>query len=228
MTSFDGLLKDTAKRHFDAVRLSHVSSMEADYVYFTSPQSGEGCQQLVYLPQSIIVFPKNRVLRGNNRLAESRRRRSSGSDGGNLWPHGCLVSRPLSCLIYKSHSPPHFLLQFLHPSPSHPSLPHRRPGRPQDSLKTPHSAALSSSMSDESIIPGDIVLVNHGHYGRKEGLVVGSHYDYAGRQVVEVQLEPGEIYNAWLPTVTRVRRTTYYSSPPPPKRVATVERRVYW
>ena len=52
-------------------------------------------------------------------------------------------------------------------------------------------------MSDESIIvsfvvsfnveapftvaqqPGDIVLVNHGHYGRKEGLVVGSHYDYA-------------------------------------------------
>ncbi|KAI0787239.1 hypothetical protein BC629DRAFT_498431 [Irpex lacteus] len=33
--------------------------------------------------------------------------------------------------------------------------------------------------SDESIIPGDIVLVNHGYYGKKEGLVVGSHYDYA-------------------------------------------------
>ncbi len=50
-----------------------------------------------------------------------------------------------------------------------------------------------------------------------------------GRQIVEVQLEPGDIYHAWYPTVTRVRRTTYY--PPaiaaPPK-VRTVERRVYW
>ena len=63
--------------------------------------------------------------------------------------------------------------------------------------------------------------MNHGQWGRKEGLVVGSHYDYAvrpppfpspsvipdllayygartqGRQIVEVQLEPGEIYHAW-------------------------------
>lgn len=30
-----------------------------------------------------------------------------------------------------------------------------------------------------SFQPGDIVAVNHGVYGRKEGLVVGSHVDYA-------------------------------------------------
>lgn len=29
--------------------------------------------------------------------------------------------------------------------------------------------------------PGDIVAVNHGAYGRKEGLVIGSHIDYAVR-----------------------------------------------
>ncbi|KIP06163.1 hypothetical protein PHLGIDRAFT_19521 [Phlebiopsis gigantea 11061_1 CR5-6] len=83
------------------------------------------------------------------------------------------------------------------------------------------------SSADDSILPGDIVAVNHGIYGRKEGLVVGSHVDYAGRQVVEVQLEPGEVYHAWYPSVTRVRRTTTYLSPAPHK-VRTVERRVYW
>lgn len=68
--------------------------------------------------------------------------------------------------------------------------------------------------------PGDIVAIRHGIYGRKEGLVIGSHIDYAvraqiiimvvnhltgtfsvdciqGRQIVEVQIEPGEIFNAW-------------------------------
>jgi hypothetical protein len=29
--------------------------------------------------------------------------------------------------------------------------------------------------------PGDIVAVRHGVYGRKEGLVVGSHIDYTVR-----------------------------------------------
>jgi hypothetical protein len=29
--------------------------------------------------------------------------------------------------------------------------------------------------------PGDIVALNHGNYGRTEGLVVGSHIDYAVR-----------------------------------------------
>ncbi|KAI0337904.1 hypothetical protein BDW22DRAFT_1432917 [Trametopsis cervina] len=81
--------------------------------------------------------------------------------------------------------------------------------------------------SDESILPGDIVLVQHGYHGKQEGLVVGSHIDYAGRQIVEVQLEPGYVTNAWLPTVTRVRRTTYLAAPPPQK-VRTIERRVYW
>lgn len=27
--------------------------------------------------------------------------------------------------------------------------------------------------------PGDIVAIKHGIYGRKEGLVIGSHIDYA-------------------------------------------------
>ena len=93
--------------------------------------------------------------------------------------------------------------------------------------------------------PGDIVAVNHGAYGRREGLVIGSHIDYAvcrllpiligffflmyaplviqGRQVVEVQFEPGEIYHAWYPSVTRVKRTIY--TRPKPR---TVERHVYW
>jgi hypothetical protein len=97
--------------------------------------------------------------------------------------------------------------------------------------------------------PGDIVAVNHGGYGRREGLVVGSHFDYAvrpsshphqskitpspliyasrvllqGRQVVEIQFEPGDIYHAWYPSVTRVKRTIY--TRPKPR---TVERHVYW
>lgn len=72
-----------------------------------------------------------------------------------------------------------------------------------------------------NVQPGDIVAIKHGIYGRKEGLVIGSHIDYAvraqiipflllliligriffcrlqGRQIVEVQIEPGEIFNAW-------------------------------
>ena len=89
-------------------------------------------------------------------------------------------------------------------------------------------------------------------YGRKEGLVVGSSVDYAvstgvlslpllfpsfssidthkshlsqGRQVVEIQFEPGEVYKTWYPNVRRVRRTVSYSSP---AKHRTVERTVYW
>lgn len=80
----------------------------------------------------------------------------------------------------------------------------------------------------EDIIAGDIVAVQHPG-GRREGLVVGSHIDYAGRQVVEVQLDPTEpVYYAHYPTVTRVRRTTYYNTIPAAHKVRTVERRVYW
>ncbi|OCH94545.1 hypothetical protein OBBRIDRAFT_722559 [Obba rivulosa] len=74
--------------------------------------------------------------------------------------------------------------------------------------------------------PGDIVAVQHGQYGKKEGLVVGTHIDYAGRQILEVQLEPGEIYNAWYPTVTRVKRTISYTRPV--KNTRTIERHIYW
>jgi len=82
-----------------------------------------------------------------------------------------------------------------------------------------------SSYEYEEIIPGDIVAVRHGVKGRQEGLVLGSHVDYAGRQIIEVQLE-GEVYNAWYPTVTRVKRVVSYSRPTP--RARTVERRIYW
>ncbi|KAH8982430.1 hypothetical protein EDB86DRAFT_3074207 [Lactarius hatsudake] len=78
-------------------------------------------------------------------------------------------------------------------------------------------------MSSEDITPGDIVTVNHGAYGRREGLVIGSHIDYAGRQIVEVQFEPGDVYHAWYPSVTRVKRTIY--TRPKPR---TIERHVYW
>jgi len=90
------------------------------------------------------------------------------------------------------------------------------------SLSTMSSASLSDH--DEPIAPGDIVAVRHGAYGRREGLVIGSHIDYAGRQIVQVQLEPGNIYNAWYPSVTRVKRTISYH----PHKQARIERRVYW
>ncbi|KAG2349199.1 hypothetical protein BDR05DRAFT_956588 [Suillus weaverae] len=78
------------------------------------------------------------------------------------------------------------------------------------------------------ITPGDIVAVNHDRYGRQEGLVVGSRIDFAGRQILEVQLEASsEIYQAWYPTVTRVRRTVSYTRPVVAKQ-RTMERRIYW
>ncbi|KAF7352125.1 F-box domain-containing protein [Mycena venus] len=83
------------------------------------------------------------------------------------------------------------------------------------------------STAVEEINPGDVVAVSHGAYGRREGLVVGSHIDYAGRQILEVQMDAGDIYNAWYPTVTRVRRTVSYARPSP-GRQRTIERRIYW
>jgi len=80
------------------------------------------------------------------------------------------------------------------------------------------------------IILGDVVSVNHERYGRKEGIVVGRTIDTLGRQILEVQLdsEPGELYQAFYPTVTRVRRTVSYTRPPPSLKQRTVERRIYW
>ncbi|KAE9407154.1 hypothetical protein BT96DRAFT_914760, partial [Gymnopus androsaceus JB14] len=62
----------------------------------------------------------------------------------------------------------------------------------------------------EEIYPGDIVAVNHGLAGRQEGLVIGSHIDYAGRQILEVQLDSDVVHHAWYPTVTRVKRVVSY------------------
>jgi len=81
-------------------------------------------------------------------------------------------------------------------------------------------------MSD--IIPGDIVAVNVQTVGRREGLVIGQHTDYAGRVILEVQFEPGEYYHAWYPTVTRIRRTTYYHHAPPVQRTRTIEKHIYY
>lgn len=81
------------------------------------------------------------------------------------------------------------------------------------------------STYDDSIYPGDIVAVNHG-LGRREGLVVGSHVDHLGRQIVEVQLE-SQVVNYWYPQVTRVKRTVSYGQPARPA-YRTVERRIMW
>ncbi|KAF8806178.1 hypothetical protein BYT27DRAFT_7191493 [Phlegmacium glaucopus] len=85
---------------------------------------------------------------------------------------------------------------------------------------------MSEISNEEYITPGDIVAVRHGTKGRQEGLVVGSHFDYAGRQIIEVQLD-SELFHAWYPTVTRVRRTIAYGRPALDRR-RTIERRVYW
>ncbi|KIY47146.1 hypothetical protein FISHEDRAFT_45888 [Fistulina hepatica ATCC 64428] len=75
---------------------------------------------------------------------------------------------------------------------------------------------------------GDIVSVNNGISGYKEGLVVGSYSDWAGRQILEVQLEPGNVYHAWYPTVTRVKRVVSVNRPATLPRSRTVQRTVYW
>ncbi|TFY52844.1 hypothetical protein EVJ58_g9785 [Rhodofomes roseus] len=46
-------------------------------------------------------------------------------------------------------------------------------------------------MSDEEILPGDIVAVHHAG-SRREGLVVATSDDHLGRRTLEVQLEPTE------------------------------------
>lgn len=84
----------------------------------------------------------------------------------------------------------------------------------------------STILDNESITPGDIVAVRHGLKGRQEGLVIGSHIDYAGRQIIEVQLD-SEVYHAWYPTVTRVKRTVY-TRPGIASGRRTIERRIYW
>ncbi|KAI0638568.1 hypothetical protein C8Q77DRAFT_440706 [Trametes polyzona] len=84
---------------------------------------------------------------------------------------------------------------------------------------------MSTYVTSDEIVPGDIVAVSSAG-GRREGLVVGSHIDYAGRQVVEVQLDGGEIYNAWYPSVTRVRRTISYTRPSTQHK--RIERTIYW
>ena len=86
--------------------------------------------------------------------------------------------------------------------------------------------AYTHTTTTTDIIPGDVVAVNVEH-SRREGLVVGHHYDALGRHIVEVQLDgyPG-YYHAWYPQVTRVRRTTTYQHQP--VRYRNVERHVMW
>ncbi|KAG8956592.1 hypothetical protein FRC04_000070 [Tulasnella sp. 424] len=69
-------------------------------------------------------------------------------------------------------------------------------------------------MSDADFLPGDVVAVNTPTHGKREGLVVGTHFDNVGRQIVEIQFDrPGDYYHAWHPLVTRVRRYTQGSLP---------------
>ncbi|KAF7353356.1 hypothetical protein MSAN_01524000 [Mycena sanguinolenta] len=115
----------------------------------------------------------------------------------------------------------------------------------------PHSCSLPlMSTAEEIIAPGDFVAVSHGAYGRREGLVVGSHIDYAVRHIpLHFSFRFAYAANAlthprvarsskcnWTlarrtmhgtPTVTRVRRTISYPRPSLNK-ARTIERRVYW
>jgi len=100
---------------------------------------------------------------------------------------------------------------------------------PQDYIPLcyqPLHTMSSYESEQEEIAPGDIVAVRHGQKGRQEGLVIGSHIDYHGRQIIEVQLE-NEVYKAWYPTVTRVKRTLY-TRPHTVVKPRTIERRIYW
>jgi len=82
------------------------------------------------------------------------------------------------------------------------------------------------ALDSDEIVPGDIVAVHH-EYGRREGLVIGSYTDYANRLVIAVRLDNNEVYNAWYPTVTRVKRTISVARPFP-NRQRTTERLIYW
>ncbi|KAF7332597.1 F-box domain-containing protein [Mycena kentingensis (nom. inval.)] len=103
--------------------------------------------------------------------------------------------------------------------------PTARPRQHQRQRIRPQMSTLA-----EEITPGDIVAVTHNQV-RREGIAIGSHIDYSGRQILEVQMDAGEVYNAWYPSVTRVRRTVSYVRPSysySPSRGRTIERRVYW
>ncbi|KIO15542.1 hypothetical protein M407DRAFT_34865 [Tulasnella calospora MUT 4182] len=53
-------------------------------------------------------------------------------------------------------------------------------------------------MADADFLPGDVVAVNTPTHGQREGLVVGTHLDNVGRQIVEIQFDrPGDYYYAW-------------------------------
>ncbi|KAG8975354.1 hypothetical protein FRB90_009556, partial [Tulasnella sp. 427] len=80
--------------------------------------------------------------------------------------------------------------------------------------------------------PGDVVAVNTPNSGKREGLVVGTHFDNVGRQIVEIQFDrPGDYYYAWHPLVTRVRRyanTLPYHHYHPRQDRRTLERHVHY
>jgi len=77
----------------------------------------------------------------------------------------------------------------------------------------------------DEFIPGDIVSVTRPGTGDdREGLVTDSFVDNYGRQVVQVQLDRGEVYRTWAPYVRKVVRRTYYTVPQEPRNYRTVER----
>ncbi|KZT60851.1 hypothetical protein CALCODRAFT_492124 [Calocera cornea HHB12733] len=85
-------------------------------------------------------------------------------------------------------------------------------------------ALAISSLTDE-FIPGDIVSVNRpGIADDREGLVIDTFQDQYGRQIVQVQLDRGEVYRTWVPYVRKIVRKTYYTVPQTPRNYRTVER----
>ncbi|KAJ4479086.1 hypothetical protein J3R30DRAFT_3288903, partial [Lentinula aciculospora] len=80
---------------------------------------------------------------------------------------------------------------------------------------------------------GDLVAVNHGFAGQREGIVVGTYFDDRGRQFLEIRLDSYEMHHAWYPTVKRITRTVYNRPAQVPliggiPRTRTVERKIYW
>ncbi|KAF8300139.1 hypothetical protein DL93DRAFT_2173458 [Clavulina sp. PMI_390] len=90
-----------------------------------------------------------------------------------------------------------------------------------------HRPSFSLFPMADLIIPGDEVSVPVSPFGyQKEGTVIGQYVDHLGRLILKVQFEPNNYYNAWYPTVTRIRRTRTVIHPIHTQK--TIEKHVYY
>jgi len=81
----------------------------------------------------------------------------------------------------------------------------------------------------EEITPGDIVAVKSNFGERQEALVIGSSYDYAGRQVLQLRMDGHAGYRIQTLDPSNsviVRRTISYMHPVEKRH--RIERVVFW